>query len=123
MPQWIDTQADGVALLARTSMSGGKELVLRRIRPDTVVPDAALAYGFEPEGEIFVRKNTRFSLTEIRRIFPAAQVADMALEDIVYRVAAPIARLAVPNRQSSARAVEVGSDHLRINPFNPLQKA
>lgn len=122
MPQWIDTQADGVALLARTSMSGAKELVLRRIRPDTVVPDAALAYGFEPEGEIFVRKNTRFSLTEIRRIFPAAQVADMALEDIVYRVAAPIARLAVPNRQSSARAAEVvlpAADHLDVEAAAP----
>ncbi|MEQ7884015.1 hypothetical protein [Xanthomonas hortorum] len=117
MPQWIDTQADGVALLARNTSGGAKELVLRRLRPDAVVPAAAVAYGFQPEGEIFVRKDTRFSLAEIRQIFPAAQVAEMALEDIVYRVAAPIARLAVPNLQSSARPAQepaTAADH--VNP-------
>lgn len=106
MPQWIDTQLHGVALLARNASNGAKELVLRRLRPDAQVPEAAIAFGFQPEGDVFVRKDTRFSLAEIRKIFPDAQVAEMALEDIVYRVAAPIAQLVVPNPPSSARTAQ-----------------
>ncbi|MDQ1090627.1 hypothetical protein QE400_000040 [Xanthomonas sacchari] len=108
MPQWIDTRSHGVALLARNSPDGTKELVLQRLRPDAPVPEVAIEFGFEPQpqGDVFIRKNTRFSLAEIRSIFPEAKVSEMAIEDIVYRVDAPFAGLGVPNPLSSARTAQ-----------------
>lgn len=94
MPQWIDLKRHAVALLVRKNAAGLNELVLKRLRPEADVPQAAIDYGFEVEGEIHVRRETRFNLRELQKIYPQAIVADLAMEDIVYREASPVATLA-----------------------------
>lgn len=93
MPQWIDLKHHDVALLVRKNAAGLNELVPKQLRPDAVVPPAALAYGFEPEGEIYVRRETRFNLQEMRQIYPQAVVAELSMEDIVYRAVSSVVEL------------------------------
>lgn len=87
MPQWIDLHAHGVALLARNAPDGRRELVLHRLRSDAQIPIEAQRYGFEPEGGIYVRRDPRFNLREIRAFFPQAVVREVAIEDIAWREA------------------------------------
>lgn len=104
MPSWIDLSAHEIALLVRKNEAGQNELVLKRLRPDANVPQAAVDYGFEPEGEIFVRRNSRFNLSEMLQIYPRAIVAELALEDIIYRAPdnAPVLPRPVPRSPAEA---------------------
>lgn len=129
MPQWIDLQAHGVALYARNASDGRKELVLHRLRSDVQIPIEAQQYGFEPENGIYVRRDTRFNLREIRAFFPNAVVRDVAIEDIAWReVASPIAQVRDQAPEPGAareptNAVAVASPELAAGPVPPLEWA
>lgn len=83
MPVWVDLSEHQVSLNVYNSPDG-KRLLLRPLAPRISIPPEISQIGFEPRGEAYERRDLRFSLQEIQRIFPHAKSREFPMSEIFY---------------------------------------
>lgn len=83
MPVWVDLSEHLVSLNVYNSPAG-KRLILRPLTPQSHIPPEIVRIGFEQRGEFYERRDLRFSLQDIQRLFPQATSREFPMSEIFY---------------------------------------
>lgn len=85
MPNWVDLKKHNAALNVQQTQDG-RILVIRATgaTPLPVAVTTSLGFEFIPQFDIYSRKNLRFSLQEIRQVFPLAESREFSQSEIFW---------------------------------------